>query len=253
MRNQFDERTFRSLRHVLLKARSPEQGTEGDYEKAYAFWLDMWRTTFAEVDPDIELHSDTFVTQREVSAIFLRDQVIALMMYDFRDLNLRAHRELSSFKYYPADVLDRLRHEMKGPVMMAGQFTVRPDWRRGYGGPFISEVLAGIAVKRFMGSTVPAMIALTRNDRGMQDLCYRYGAVPLRTDVNAHGIPSDVIAFYRENVRDSAVPGMAELVDRLWYNTSVTRLFSDLPPALRREPAENDVVLLLDKTAGVRR
>jgi hypothetical protein len=242
-----DERTTRSLRHVLLKARNPVVGTEGDYEKAYGFWLEMWRSTFSEVDPDIELHSDTFVTQREVSAIFLRDQVIALMMYDFRDLSLRAHRDLSSFKYYPAEVLDVLQHDVKGPVMMAGQFTVHPDFRRGQGGPFMSELLAGIALKRFLGSTTQVMIAFTRNDRGMQDLCYRYGAVPLRKGLSAHGIPSDVIAFYRDRIIDSAVPGMAEHVDRLWYGTNVARLFSDLPPALRREPAENDMVVLMNE------
>ena len=104
---------------MLLKARTPGVGTEGDYEKAYEFWLEMWRRTFSEVDPDIQLNSDLFVTQREVSAVFLHDQVIALMGYDFRDIGLKAHRDLSYFRNYPTEVLDELQREVGGQLMMA--------------------------------------------------------------------------------------------------------------------------------------
>jgi hypothetical protein len=250
MHRQVDERTIRSLRHVLLKARGPGRGTELDYEKAYAFWLEMWRSTFAEVDPSISLTSDTFVNQRELSAVFLRDQVIGLMMYDFRDLRSRAHRDLGYFQHFPRDVVDQLGRYGQGQVMMMGQLTVHPDWRRSKVGPIMSDLLVGLSVKRFLSSAAPVMVAFTRNDRGTQHLGYRFGAVPLREGHEAYGIRSDVIAFYRDRMVDSSLPGLAELTDRLWTDTSVARLFSNMPPALEKSEADNDLVVMLNHNTG---
>src|ERR1044071_8463796 len=100
-----------SRRHSLLKAREPAAVFEAAYEKAYAFWLDMWRETFATVEPDLTLHSDVFLRHREMSAIFLEVRPIGLIMYDFRDLTVRARRDLSYFKHYPQDLLDQLRDQ----------------------------------------------------------------------------------------------------------------------------------------------
>lgn len=240
-----DKQTLQSLRHVLLKARGPGQGTEEDYDKAYSFWLEMWRSTFSEVHADINLQSDLFVTQREVSAIFLRDQVIALQMFDFRDLRLKAHRDLSYFQQFPSEVLTLLLDQGYQQIMRLGQMTVHPDWRRNKVGPFMSELLGGIAINRFLGSTASVMIAITRNDRGTQDLGYSYGAVPLRQGHEAYGIPSDVIAIYRDKARATSMPGMVPVVERLWRETTVARLFSDLPPALSKDAAENDLVVVV--------
>jgi len=211
-----DKETVQSMRHVLLKARGPGRGTEEDYDKAYSFWLEMWRSTFSEVHADINLQSDLFVAQREVSAIFLRDQVIALQMFDFRDLRLKAHRDLSYFQQIPSEVLTLLLDQGHQQIMRVGQMTVHPDWRRNRVGPFMSELLGSMAIHRYLGSTVSVMIALTRNDRGMQDLGYRFGAVPLRQGHEAYGIPSDVIAFFRDKARTTSVPGIAPIVERLW-------------------------------------
>lgn len=247
-----DQHTIQGLRHVLLKARGPSQGAEEDYEKAYDFWLEMWRSTFAEVNADITLRSDTFLTQREVSAIFLHDQVIALMMYDFRDLRLKAHRDLSYFHQYPPEVLNLLASKGYDQVMTLGQMTVHPDWRRSKVGPFMSELLASISIKRFLGSTAPVMLAITRNDRGTQGLGYRFGAVPLAEGHEAYGIPSDAIVIYRDKATGSDMPGMNEIADRLWHGTRVARLFSEMPPGLAKERAENEVVVLMPGAVRVR-
>jgi hypothetical protein len=204
----------------------------------------MWRSAFAEVDPELRLRSDVFLTQREVSAVFHGDCPVGLMMYDFRDLRMKAHRDMSYFKHYPSDVLEHLLAEGQEEVMMTGQLTVHPDWRKSKIGPFMSDVLMGLSVKRFVDSSASIKLACTRNDRGIQNLCYRFGAVPLRRGHEAYGIPCDVVAFHKGDVRDSDLPGLARIIDRLWTGTSVARLFSNLPPALDRNHADNDLVVI---------
>jgi hypothetical protein len=239
MLHKVEDETIRALRHVLLKSRDPAEKVR-EYEKAYAFWLEMWSSTFSEVEPDKTLHSDPFLTLRELSAIFLRDQVVGLMMYDFRDLRVRAHRDLSYIKHYPPEALARLDAQGHYRVMQGGQLTVHPDWRRSKVGTFMSELLVGLSMKRFLASDASVMIAFTRNDRSTQELAYRYGAAPLCTGHTAYGIQSDVIAFYRGQVQESPVPGIQPLVDRLWSTTTVPRSFSNLPPALASD-AEHDL------------
>jgi hypothetical protein len=232
-----------SLRHVLLKAREPAPGSERDYERAYAFWLSMWRDTFANVNPNLTLHSDVFLRHREVSVVLSDDQAVGLMMYDFRDLRVRAHRDLSAFAHYPEEVIAALRADGHERVMLMGQLTVHPNWRKQRVGPFMSDALVGLSIKRFLESDSTVMIAFTRNDRGTQKLGYRFGAVPLRENHAAHGIPSDVIAFRRDRVKECPLPGMQEIIERLWLRTCVTPHFSNLPKALK-VPAANEALAI---------
>ncbi len=243
-----DTRTLHSLRHVLLKARGPGPDREREYEKIYEFWLKMWRSTFSEVDPNFALHSDHFLTQREVSAVFSDDQVVGLLLYDFRDLRVKAHRDLSYFQHYPTDTLDTLYQQGFQRVMQIGQLTVHPDWRKNRVGPFMSDTLTGLGVRRFLASDAEVMLAFTRNDRGTQHLGYRFGAVPLRENQQAHGISSDVIAFYRDRVCNSSLPEIADAVERLWSQTSVSKTFSNLPPSFEQKNTENDLFAALEGT-----
>jgi hypothetical protein len=225
-----------ALSHVLLKAREPSPGQERAYDQAYAFWLAMWRDTFASVEPTLTLHSDVFLRHREVSAIFLHGEPIGLIMYDFRDLNVRAHRDLSYFQHYPSEILEELQARGDGQVMLMGQLTVHPRWRRQSVGPFMSDALVGLSVQRFLASDASTMITFTRNDRGTQKLGYRFGASALKQGHQAHGIDSDVLAFYRDQVRDCPTPGMPDIISRLWRETQVAPRFSNLPAAFHDSP-----------------
>jgi hypothetical protein len=230
-----------SLRHVLLKAREPALGHEHAYEKAYAFWLEMWRDTFAAVQPTLTLHSDVFLRHREMSVIFLEEDPIGLIMYDFRDLSVRAHRDLSYFQHYPLEVVEELRTRGHCQLMLMGQLTVHPRWRRQSVGPFVSDALVGLSIKRFLASEASTMITFTRNDRSTQRLGYSFGAAALRQGHEAHGIASDVLAFHRDTVCECPTPGMAEVIARLWLDTQVAQRFSNLPASLHHA-AESGVM-----------
>jgi GNAT superfamily N-acetyltransferase len=234
-----DDDAVRALRHVLLKTRAPVKGLADDYERAYAFWHTMWQSTFREVNADVELHSDVFLMHDEASVVLLGDQPVGLMLYDYRDLRVAAHRDISFFTHYPPDTLEALQAQGVCQVMLAGQLTVHPDWRRRRVGPFMSEALVSLALRRFLSSKADAMIAFTRNDRNTQELAYRRGARPLRQNHSAYGIASDVVAFYPEHVRESPQPQIADAVRRLWQQTRVPKVSPSVPSTLKQRRADN--------------
>lgn len=229
-----------ALRHTLIGTHNPPPSQLLDYERSYEFWAETWRATFAEVDAKAVPHSDPFLRQREISTVFDGDSVAGMMMYDWRDLRLRAHREMSFFQDYPDAALARLLAEGHGQVMLMGQLAVHPAWRRSRVGPLMADTLVGLCVRRFLASKASVMVAVTRNDRGTQRLGYRFGAKPLAVGHVAHGIGADAIAFYRDCVHDSDEPAIAELVERLWNGNGAACELSPAPAALMVSPSNDE-------------
>lgn len=229
MTSTLDEGELGRLRYVLLKTRSPERGGESDYEAAYRFWFEMWRTTYAELDSSITLWSDTFLGMNEASVVFHSDEPVGLIMYDWRDVRLRSHRDTKFFQNFPETTLDALGARIDGPVMCLGQLTVRQDFRKNRIGGLVSELLVSFSTRRFLASDSPVMLALTRNDRGINELAFRHGAIALEQGLQNHGIGADVVAFYRDRACDSPLPGISPLVERLWSGADPTRTFTNFP------------------------
>lgn len=190
-----------AVRLVEVPTRAPGPEQRERYEEVFRFWHRMWQATFTEVAISKVLRSDTFLLHDEASALVLEGRVIGLMLHSFVDLRLGAHRELSLFEHYPAELLDGLVSKGMWQVMLTGQLVVDPDFRRRRAGRFVSDSLVAAAVNRFLDSASAVMLAFTRNDRSAHSLAYRFGATPLVEGHQAHGLASHIVAFYRDRVR----------------------------------------------------
>ena len=81
--------------------------------------------------------------------------------------------------------------------MTMGNLTIAPGWRKSQIGFGVSEILLGLATKRFLASPATALITYTRNNRKTHDLVYRHGGIPLLQGHVSYGHESDIIAIYR--------------------------------------------------------
>lgn len=186
------------------------------YEATFAFWKSVLIRALIEHAKETGAHySDEFLNH-EIVCIFHENTPIGLFMFDWFDLDLAAHREHSYFKNYPAFIIDQLRQLFHSRVMSMGNLTIAPEWRKSQIGFGISEILLGLATKRFLASPASALITYTRNDRKTHELVYRHGGIPLLKGHVAHGHDSDVIAVYRTAVTPTPVAGIPALVDLLW-------------------------------------
>jgi len=82
-------------------------------------------------------------------------------------------------------------------ICISSHFTVASTWRNAKGCS-VKDVLGALIVERFLRSDCHTLVGTMRNDRGMNKFTYRFGAKPVERDAVHHGVPVDLIAFYRE-------------------------------------------------------
>lgn len=187
-------------------------------QAAFLFWKNVLVQALRDDAKEMGVHySDEFMCQ-EIVCIFHKDVVIGLFMFDWYNLSFAAHREHSYFRHYPPFILDQLQHLSHAQVMTMGNLTIAPSWRKSQIGFGASEILLGLATKRFLASPATALITYTRNNRKTHELVYRHGGVPLLQGHMSYGHESDIIAIYRETVKPTSITGIPELVELFWQN-----------------------------------
>lgn len=196
----------------------PNQRTWGSRElvEAYRLWREVWQQTLHELDGVTHISSDQFTRQHEIGALFCGERCIGLTAYRFVDLSRPCNREDSYFDVWPETALKALVRD--GPQICIGsQLTVAPDWRRHPEVP-VKELLLALAVQRFLESRTDTMAGVMRNDRGMGTLAYRLGAQSLVKRATLHGVPVDLVAFYRRSLEPplSYDPRLRALLCSLW-------------------------------------
>ena len=200
-----------AFQYHLLRPRTTASEACDLVVEAYQCWKQVWQDTYRELDGIETLHSDEFLRQDEIGALFHGPTCVGLTAYRFVDLSLGIHRDDSYFRLWPDTAVKALMRD-GARICIANQLTVRPEWRGLQQGVSIKHLLLGLMVRRFLDSSSNTMASVTRNDRNMNGLVYRHGAQSLVHRITLHGIDSDLVAFYRRSsivLRDS-------LADDLW-------------------------------------
>lgn len=191
--------------------------TSALYQATFLFWKNVLVQALKDDAKETDVHySDEFMRQ-EIVCLTYKDAPIGIFMFDWFDLALASHREHSYFRHYPPFVVEQLQLS-HSQMMTMGNLTIAPSWRKSNIGFGISEVLLGLATKRFLASSASALITFTRNNRKTHELVYRHGGVPLLQGHMSHGHESDIIAIYRDTVTPTSVAGIPELVELFWQN-----------------------------------
>lgn len=200
----------------LLDPRSTAVTDRSKLVDAYRCWRTVWGQTLKEVDGVAQVFGDDFTRQDEVGALFYQGSCIGLTAYRWVDLSLPQSQEDSYFKPWPASALEAVLSEGTR-ICIGSNLTVLSSWRGGAKGFTVKEILMILAVKRFLASDADTMVGTMRNDRGMNELVYRLGAVPLRRKISYHGEENDLVTFSRRAMAPMKPhPPAAALAARLW-------------------------------------
>ncbi len=211
----------RKLSYQVFTSRWPMDSTsESDYKKLYQCWHSIWAHTFNEIKGQAQLHSDEFDRMGEVVGLYREKQVIGVFCYNWFNLTLPSHANHSYFAAYPEAALNKLKFKGAKTVMTMGYLGVVPEWRKFEKGLF-SEALLGLACKRFLVSDADFLIATTRNERKVNNLCYRHGAECLVAGHTQHNVSVDVIAVSRESAVIAEDQQALSLIENLWENRVV--------------------------------
>lgn len=162
---------------------------------AYECWSQVWKQTFTELEGRSVLHSDDFTRQDEVGALFHGYECIALFFSRQVDLSSPFAHDDSYFSVWPKEAREAAcRHGSRAWV--SSNITIHPNWRRP-ANVQLSRLVCGLIMERFLISDADVLVGTMRNDRSMNTVTYGLGAQPLVRDVIHHGVPVDLVAFYR--------------------------------------------------------
>ncbi|MFY0539078.1 hypothetical protein [Nannocystis pusilla] len=107
----------------------PEPSGAELHAAAYRCWYESWSEAFRELGKPGPLHSDAFTRQKEMCALFIGEQCMALSFMTPVDLEYPLARADSYFHNWSDRALTSLARD-GSLVMINGNFTVHADARR---------------------------------------------------------------------------------------------------------------------------
>ncbi len=187
-------------RYVILPGTNADSSYTKEYAAAYDLWLRTWQSTFGQLDGLTRLHSDDFTRQETIGAIFENERCLALIFMRESDLSSKAARQDSYFAPWTPEAMDQLVKD--GCKILIGSYiTVDADFRGDRPGrPRLKSLLLELAVQHLLISSCAAMTGITRRDKGIQKVAYRLGADLLKENVTYHGVPTDLVAWYKQKL-----------------------------------------------------
>ena len=175
---------------------------------AYQCWSEVWKQTFTELEGRSELHSDDFTRQDEVSALFHGYECIALFFSRQVDLSSPLARDDSYFSVWPQAARDAACAQ-GSRVWVSSNITIHPN-RRKPANVQLSRLICALIIERFLISDADVLVGTMRNDRNMNAITYALGAKPIACGLTHHGVPVDLVAFFRNGCARPALDERGE-------------------------------------------
>ncbi|MFS4457589.1 hypothetical protein [Bdellovibrio sp. HCB2-146] len=207
----------------VINGREVETALLSDYQKIYEHWHSVWSQTFKEVSETAALFSDNFTRQDEIIAVMKDGKCVSAVCHRLFDFRTKAARNDSYFEAWPDDAFERLGKN--GPtVVIAGQLSVDPAYRRTQNGLRLSELTTYLSLGRLEKLKVDGISIAARNSRGMDSLFKVYSPETLREEITLHGEPTSLFGLYPPTMTSSAVPlQIQKLAKELWSQATMSQ------------------------------
>jgi hypothetical protein len=197
-----------------LPGKNCEVNHRVQYQKLFDFWYRVWQQTFTEINLSFSQFSDEFCRHEYAIALFHKEEVIACVLVDQFDLQNKVHLKHHYFANYPEEVIQNLSNRALGkPIMTVGYLTLDKKYRKFDG---LTDVVLGLAVKKFLESENHILISYTRNTRRTNDLTFRLGAKIILADVMVRGEPSDFVYFDKSSDKKFMEHSKYHIIMDIW-------------------------------------
>ena len=206
---------IKRMSYVLL----PGNGASGAAERhdhAYQLWKDSWQKTYSDLKTSSKLKADDFTRQDIISILYDGDEAVSLMLHTRYNLELEAVRDHSYLSSYPAEVVSRLRAEGHSSLLSFEYLTLSPKWRKTVVGAPVAKIISGLSVKIVEALGVSA-IAVTRVDRGVNQIFGDFGARLLVSNLTMHNVSVDLMKLDYRDIRPGPEPEVNQLVEFFWH------------------------------------
>lgn len=201
----------------VLPGRNPSKEQQPFYDAAYTLWEKEWSYFWKSLAGKNRICSDAFRKQDEVVAVFYENECIALSLYTEFDLQIEADRKDNYFQsVWIPEAHEKLAE--KFPKVLAGShITTLKSWRRNAKGFSIKDLLMAFLILRFKETDNPVMIGAMRNNKGVNELAYRFGAERFMVVYNDEmTLDLDLVVFPKDNCHLSKDPQIQRIATDAW-------------------------------------
>lgn len=185
------------------------------FNELYKFYVEIWQNTWRELGVTSAGFRDDFYRFHTKVGLFIDNIPVAFHGYSLFDLNKESDREHSFFTKLGVPVTDQLLERGIRKVSTLEYLAVHPDYRR-YSGFPLSEILIGFSAQYFKGSDRDAIVAVTRNNRKVNETAEKYGSYSIYKDLNLYNVDVDFIVFEVPKIRNNPNKDIQNIIDNLY-------------------------------------
>lgn len=228
------------FKFIILPGRDPDPKFTHYYREAYKCWDSVWGDAYKELKIDKPLFSDDFTRQTEICSIFYEQDCVGMLFLSWADMSNPALAKDSYFKIWSKDDLAYLT-KYGNRVLICSNTTIGKNWRKTNCDISMKDLVFYLTCyQRFKSSAADGMTGVTRRARGIHELSYRYGAVPLRENIVHFDDEDrvDIVAFFKDTIKEGPYEQVIQLGRRMWNErVEVGRVVTDMPQIQYTEPS----------------
>jgi hypothetical protein len=190
--------------------------------------------------------AEDFIRQQFVTGLFVGDKPVSFHGYGLFDLEALPHLDLHYFHPFRSKALSELQLRNVKKVMTLEYLLLDPEFRKTKVGKSLASLVVSLSLRAFQTTSADAAIGVTRNDRGVNNMVYKKGAVCLEASSHLHNVTIDVVAFFKSQIVEDLQGQDFDLFQHIWNErmdrTGLTRQTNETSawPSLKKFSFDNE-------------
>ncbi len=210
------------LQFHLLAGKSIFSETEFQFrQQIFNAWHSLWSGVYKGQPEQIALLGDEFLRQDLIGVLTSGDQIVAMHLYSFFNLECKASMSHHYFNFFNEMYWSKLKTSHVQRVMTMEYFTVLPAFRKSNLGHSLGTVIALLGTQLFGQVQVDAIIAPARNDIKVNSTAYDIGFTCIQENTIQRSFVCDLICCYQGDQHPASDPVTNDLAKALWENRKV--------------------------------
>jgi hypothetical protein len=198
----------------------------------FNYWKNFWSEIYSSAGSIESFKTDDFFRQKQICVITDKDQIVAVHLYTYFNLNCHIAKNHSYFNFYNDEFLSIISSKNISTVMSMEFMTLNSNYRKSKTKIPYALILAYLGALNFNLSGVDAIIAPARKDVGVHKMSYLLGFDCIQKDVMQRNFMCDMVALKKGNLIFPEDLNIREEVEKLWMNrtdyTSIAESQSNL-------------------------
>jgi hypothetical protein len=178
--------------------KAPNDFTSNELDLVYPIFENVWQETLNELTGLKSFTSDAFLNADEVATLTYRDEIAAIHLYNYHNLNNFVHIKKSCFEAYNTNTFSKIK-DLGNTTCTFEFLTVNPKLRKSKLGIHVAPVIAALGLQ-YTTPKVDLVLTTTFNKRRVNELSESLGGKIVEGGLKMHNQDVSVYSFEYNNI-----------------------------------------------------